>query len=153
MGHLPFSKTKKKNKKKNKPSNLFKALLPSQRWSQLPFLCLSFQRYPRHLKPYSCLRSFAALFCSWALLVDSLEIWFLSNQLSGQGVWGSSSEWDLGRLSESLLLSGNIKNDYSNVCPVALSVGKSKPGCVSWGRYVGNSVGLQPSQSPSHIKG
>lgn len=31
-------------------------------------------------------------------------------------------------------------------------VGKSKPGSVSWGRYAGNSVGLQSSQSPSHIK-
>lgn len=112
---FPFHALRKKKKKG--PNNLsrpfsFAALVSAS------FLGIFLPKDPAHLKHRSVCSP--SLLCFAPELVDSLELWFIRDQLSKAGMWGSWVWMGFGQsLSESLLLSGNVKSSYSNVCPVA----------------------------------
>lgn len=89
--------------------------------------------------------------CAWTLLVDNLDPWFVRDKLSGRGMWGSYFGQDLSRVCLNRCFCLETFRTITAVCAQwPRSVGKSKQGSVSEGRYAGNSVGLQPSESSSH---
>ena len=119
------------------------------------FSCLSlasfFPRIPTHLKHRSVC---SASLLSFALeLVDSLELWFIRDQLSKtrnvrllslDGIWAVC-------LNPCFCL--EMLRTIAAMCAQwPRSGGTSKQGSVSSGRYAGNSVGLHPSGFQALVK-